>query len=242
MAMGTDLLARPSRGQSLSSSENDPYHKGMTGVYDYPYVLDGTPPPAMPPTAGYPLPGTANPTPPPNPWPKRVGIGAAVIVSITAALAGGFTAGRVSTELSAPAPITVTAAPSPAMFNAADADWCREYTATKNKTVEVRKANDWPRDMAATALPASSWSTDEANTNQAFAKYLDSYAAAMSTLQPRAGNPAIKALMDTQMSSANALIDKIKSGTYLPSDAAILNTTASASVGLEELCVEVPRG
>lgn len=213
----------------------------MTGVFEYPYVLDGTPPPAMPPTAGYPLPGTTTPQAP-SPWPKRVGIGAAVLVSITAALVGGFAAGRVSTEMSAPAPITVTAAPSPAMFNTADADWCREYTATKNKTVELRKANDWPRDMAATALPASSWSSDEVSTNQAFAKYLESYSTAMAGLQPRAGNPAIKALMDTQMASANALIDRIKNSTYLPSDAAILNTTASASVGLEELCVEVPRG
>lgn len=240
--MATELLTRPSRGQSLSSSENDPYHKGMTGVYDYPYVLDGTPPPAMPPTAGYPLPGTANSTPPPNPWPKRVGIGAAVIVSITAALVGGFTAGRVSTELSAPAPITVTAAPSPAMFNAADADWCREYTATSNRLTDQRKANGWPRDMAATALPASSWSADELGRNQAFQKYLEANSAATGGLQEKAGNPALKTLVDTEMTAVNTLIDRIKNGTYMPADAAILNTAASASVGLGELCVEVPRG
>lgn len=239
--MGTDLLTRPRGGQSLSSSENDPYHVGMT-VYDYPYVIEGNQPPATPPTAGYPLPGTQAAPQPPNPWPKRVGIGAAAIVAITAAAIAGFVGGQVSTQTSDPATITVTAAPAPAMFNTADADWCREYTATKNKTVEVRKANNWPRDMAATALPASAWSVDELNANQAFAKYLESYSTAMADLQPRAGNPAIKTLMDTQMASANALVDRIRNGTYLPSDAAILNTTASSSVGLEELCVEVPRG
>ncbi|GAT02552.1 putative membrane protein YdgH [Mycolicibacterium fortuitum subsp. acetamidolyticum] len=239
--MTTTYPSRPE--QTLPPSNDALYHEGMATYHypavTYPYVAE-TPPP-QPPTPG-PPPPDVKPPQRPRRRAKALGIGAAATAVLAAAVFGGFAAGRSNPKIvTTPAP-TVTAMPQPQMFNSADADWCREYTATKNRTAELRKADGLPRDMAATSLPASLWSPEELKQNQDFQKYLESYSLAFADLQSSAKNPAIKSLMDTQMSALNDLSERIKSGTYLPTDNTILNTAVSSSVGLEELCVEIPRG
>ncbi|MBU8814111.1 hypothetical protein KL953_35210 [Mycolicibacterium goodii] len=239
--MTTTYPSRPE--QTLPPSNDALYHEGMATYHypavTYPYVAE-TPPP-QPPTPG-PPPPDVKPPQRPRRWAKALGIAAAATAVLAAAVLGGFAAGRSNPKIvTTPAP-TVTAMPSPQTFNSMDADWCREYIAVGNKQKEDRRAKGWPRDMAATSLPASAWSPEELKQNEDFQKYLDAYSLAMADLQARAMNPAIKSLMETDMSATKILIERIKEGTYVPADSVYLDTGASASVGLEELCVEVARG
>ncbi len=241
--MATELLTRPSRGQSLSSSENDPYHKGMTGVYDYPYVLDGTPPPAMPPTAGYPLPGTANSTPPPNPWPKRVGIGAAVIVSITAALIGGYMAGRMSSELPSTTPATATALPGARPFDSTDKTWCAEFVRSDDSVIDRGKANGWPRNIAGKDVPATAWTAEERAANAQFRQYIALFGdGSMRDLAARSHNPALTMLMNTQISATDTAVQALDAGTYQPSDYQELLSIAGTGTAIRDICEEISKG
>ncbi|SHU25720.1 Uncharacterised protein [Mycobacteroides abscessus subsp. abscessus] len=242
------VLAGPVPGeQSLSSPANTPYHDdmaylGQQSPTTYPYVVDYGPPTPQPSPGSQPSPQAMKPQGPRS-WGKWAVFATASVAALSVALVAGFAAGRATSDINAPAPITVTAAPGPKTFNASDAEWCRGYDAESSRLKQQRKDLGWPRDIAGRDVSASSWTTDEAQANKGFATYLDSLKSdSMRQLQDRVSNPVIKSLIDTQMLAVQSLSQRLRDGTYVPSDYALAQSLAASSVALEDVCQEIAGG
>lgn len=192
-----------------------------------------------------PMPPQAYPPAPPRPQgrgPRRLLIAAGVTVAALAVAGGMFAAGWAA----APDPTTTTrtvevpgAPAAAATFTAADSAWCREYEATSTRLADAGEAAGAPRSIASPDLPSTAWTPEEAGANRQAAEYLASWNPGMEALRSRATNPALQVLMDGSAKASAELVDKIRSGTYLPADRSIYRTLTANDNAVLAICERI---
>lgn len=209
-------------------------------------VLQYPPIPGAPTGApGYgaaPIPPHAPPAPPAPPkgrGPHRLLIAAGATLATLAVAGAMFAAGWAA----APDPTTTVRTvevpgetPPAAIFNDADSAWCREYEATSTRLADAGEASGAPRSLAAPDLPASAWTPEEADANRRLAEYLSSWNPGLEALRGRASNPALQILMDGSGSAKNGLVEKIRSGEYLPADYSLFRSISANDKAILAVC------
>lgn len=191
------------------------------------------------------MPPPAYPPAPPRPQdrgPRRLLIAAGATVAALAIAGGMFAAGWAS----APNPATTVRTvevpgplPAAATFTAADSAWCREYEATSTRLADAGEAAGAPRSIASPDLPSTAWTPEEAGANRQAAEYLASWNPGMEALRSRATNPALQILMDGSAKASTELVDKIRSGTYLPADRSIYRTLTANDNAVLAICERI---
>ncbi|QFS94611.1 hypothetical protein FIV07_27950 (plasmid) [Mycobacterium sp. THAF192] len=212
-------------------------------------VLQYPPIPGAPTGApGYgaaPIPPHAPPTPPTPPkgrGPRRLLIAAGATFAALAVAGATFAAGWAA----APDPTTTVRTvevpgetPPAAIFNDADSAWCREYEATSTRLADAGEASGAPRSLAAPDMPASAWTPEEADANRQAADYLATWNPGMESLRSRVANPALQILMDGSAMASAELVDKIRSGTYMPADRSIWRSLTSNDNAILAICERI---
>lgn len=190
----------------------------------------------MPPPQTYPSPA------PPRPQgrgPRRLLIAAGASVAALAVAGGMFAAGWAA----APDPTTTTrtvevpgAPPAATTFTEADSAWCREYDATSTRLANAGEVAGAPRSIAAPDLPSTAWTPEEAAANGRLADYLAGWNPGLEDLRGRVSNPALQILMDGSATSRSALIDAIRSGSYMPADYGLFRSVSANGNAILAIC------
>ena len=166
----------------------------------------------------------------------------AVLIVATAGIIGRITAPSPDTSSTVGAPATSTAtpaAPSVRPFAAADETWCKTYQVTTHRLAEAGRAVGAPRRMEAPDLPATSWTADETTANRRFAEYMATWITGLSHLRETAKHPDLKSLIETSFIEQKALVETIRSGTYVPSDFIHYRSDLAVDRGLIAICKEL---
>ncbi|OBG11816.1 hypothetical protein A5768_11395 [Mycolicibacterium fortuitum] len=161
---------------------------------------------------------------------------AAIALGVIGAAAAGFAAGRGTAPMAAPVTTTVTADPQHVAFTAADSTWCREYLATTNRLIDAGDAAGAPRSMAASDLPATAWSPEDAATNRLLAEWSNRWDKERSRLLETVSNPTLKMLINGSLAADTELATKISDGTYVPGDFALFRSVTATDNALGAIC------
>lgn len=192
----------------------------------------------QPASAAYPYPQPAPPTTPKrrSRWiiPTAAGLALLAIVMVAA---GGFITGRnTAPSITTQVTTTVTAEPQHESFTAADSAWCREYMATTARLVEAGRTADAPRSIAASDLPATAWTPEEADTNRKLAEWSNRWDVERERLRNGVENPTLRLLLTGSLTASTELTTKIADGTYKPVDFALFRSVTATDNALSSIC------
>ena len=121
-------------------------------------------------------------------------------------------------------------------FTAADSAWCREYMATTARLVEAGRTADAPRSIAASDLPATAWTPEEADTNRKLAEWSNRWDVERERLRNGVENPTLRLLLTGSLTASTELTTKIADGTYKPVDFALFRSVTATDNALSSIC------